>query len=323
MKASSNLLELYPNRVTEPVNEYGSRYEIAKCNCDCWFCPDCCFSMGMKLRKRLIPIVETFQGLFMVSFTIDPLLFPDPQTAYFYTMDKRCISVTTQDLHRGNYLITRRYFYVVEWQRQTEQAHFHVLYDASYIPFNALLQSWSKHRPASAGEIIENRPAFGTVIFSAPKFSSPLHAARYATKYLIKTPEYGYPEWVLNTGKDRRIRRYSTSKGFWNTPPKTRPVSKSIRKNKRLTYADRISKCGDSIHLFETVESLDKNTGEINSKSAWIGTLNASSSETIEQLFDPGNPKRNRRSLMAESPQEAITIINNAAGRNIDFIRHR
>jgi len=323
MNESTNLLELYPNSVTKPVNEHGASYEIAKCKCDCWFCPECCLSMGLKLRKRLIPILETFDGLFMVSLTIDPLLFPDPKTAYFYTMDKRCISVTTQDLYRANYLITRRYFYVVEWQEHTEQAHFHILYDSRYIPIQAIYYSWSKHRPATAGEIIENRPAFGTVFFSVPKFASPTHAALYATKYLIKTPDYGYPQWLLDTGKDRRIRRYSTSRGFWNEPSKMRSESKNTRKNKQLTYSDRISKCGDSIHLFGIEDCIDKKTGEINPKPVWIGTLKASCSETIEKLSDPGNQKRTRRSLMAESPKEALAILNNVTGRNIEFIRHR
>ncbi len=318
-----NLLEQFHYTVTKPVNEHGARYEIAKCKCDCWFCSECCVSKGYKLRARLIPRLETFNGLLMVSLTIDPLLFPDPKTAYLYTMEKRCISVTTQDLHRGNYLITRRYFYVVEWQKQTEQAHFHILFDSSYIPFEALLKSWSKHRPETAGSIIRNRPAFGTVNFSAPKFANPLHAARYATKYLIKVPENGFPEWILEMGKDKRIRRYSTSRGFWNEPQKIRSEPKTTRKNRRLTYTDRISKCGDSIHLFEMENCIDKKTGEINPKPVWIGTLNATCSETIEQLFDPGNPDRKRRSLMAQSQKKVLETLKNITGRDIEWIRHR
>ena len=168
--AGSNLFKYLHNTVTNKPNEFGARFEVAKCNCRCWFCPDCCEFMGYNLRGRLIPVLETFEGLIMVTLTIDPLLFPDPRTAYLYTMDKRCISVTTQDLDRWGHLFSRRYFYVVEWQKNTLQAHFHILYDSNFILWDDILKSWSKHRPKDAGPIQGNRPAFGTVLFSAPKF---------------------------------------------------------------------------------------------------------------------------------------------------------
>ena len=53
---------------------------------------------------------------------------------------------------------------------------------------------------------------------SAPKFSSKAHAANYATKYLIKAPEEGWPEWVM--WFDGQIHRYSTSRGFFQDGPK-------------------------------------------------------------------------------------------------------
>lgn len=233
---SSYLLEYFHNTVTPPGNEHGARYEVAKCGCRVWFCEDCCIQQGMKLRERLIPVLETFEGLIMVSLTVDPELFPDPKTAYYYTMDNRCISVTTQDLYRWNHLNTRRYFYVVEWQKNTEQAHYHILYDSTYIPFTSLLASWSKHRPDEAGPVIGKRPAFGTVTFSVSKFASPLHAARYATKYLIKVPEYGFPGWVLEMGKERRIRRYSTSRGFWGTKSTRRDKEPTTTRKKQQTH---------------------------------------------------------------------------------------
>ncbi len=35
----------------------------------------------------------------------------------------------------------------------------------------------------------------------------------YASKYLTKYPENGFPDWVMDA--TYRIRRYSTSRGFW------------------------------------------------------------------------------------------------------------
>ena len=278
---------------------------------------------GLKLRERLIPVLATFKGLIMLSLTVDPELFPDPKTAYLYTMDKRCLSVLAQDLHRQNHLCTRRYFYVVEWQQNTEQAHYHVLYDAVFIPWDDALRAWDKNRPQEAGPIIGNRPAYGTVTFSAPKFANPLHAARYATKYLTKVPEYGFPAWVLDMGADRRIRRYSANRGFWGTPSKPKTEPKTTRKNSRKSYTEKIARCGDSVNLFENVELINPITGEITKHKLWIGQLDAPAKDVLDNLFDPGNPERNRRSLMASSLQQAKRIIDTVTKRENDFLRFR
>jgi len=131
---TTNLLEHSHDTVTKVGNEHGAKYELAKCRCDCWFCPDCSKIKGYNLRAKLIPILQSFKGLLLVTFTIDPSLFSNPESTFLYVMDNRCISVTTQDLYRWGHLHSRRYFYVLEWQKDTKQVHFHVLYDASYIP---------------------------------------------------------------------------------------------------------------------------------------------------------------------------------------------
>ena len=280
---------------------------------------------GYKLRGRLIPVLETFDGLIMASLTVDPELFADPMTAYLYMMDKRCISVTTRELNRWGHLTTPRYFYVVEWQKRTEQAHFHILYDSKFIPWDSLLASWSKHRPKDAGEVKGNRPAFGTAMLSKSNFEGgSVHAARYATKYLIKTPEHGFPAWVLEMGTNRRIRRFSTSRGFWGTKSKRQESDpESTRKKTQRTYAEKIAKCGDSVNLFEIAEMVDRDTGEIMHNRTWIGQINADASTVMDNLFDPGNPDRMRRSLLARNQKEALKIIRNSSDKHVDFIRHR
>ena len=320
----SYLLEYVTNSVTLPTNEDGARFEVSKCRCDCWFCPECCEVMGFTLRKRLIPLLKTFKGLMMVTLTIDPKLFPDPHSAFLYAMDRRCISRTTQDLDRWGYLHTRRYFYVLEWQKKTEMVHFHILYDASYIPFDKLLESWDKHRPKEAGPVEDNRPAFGTVLFSAPKFADHVHAARYATKYLIKSPDHGYPAWVMGMGSERRIRRYSTSRGFWNTPSKSnKGPPLHTRKRKLKTYAERIGKCGDSLHVFEITETINKDTGEIKNDRLWLGQIKANADIAIDGLFDPGNEKRRRRSLLAENSGQVQEIIEIVTKKEAPWIARR
>lgn len=317
-----NLLEQFHNTVTKPENEHGVRYEIAKCGCRSWFCPECCSMMGYNLRARLIPLVSDFKGLMMVTFTVDPTLFADPRTAYLYTMDNRCISVTSQDLDRANFLFTRSYFYVVEWQKTTEQAHYHVLYDSKYIAWSVLLESWSKHRPSGAGPILGERPAFGTVHFDAPEFAGPVHAARYATKYLTKYPKHGFPNWVLDMGKERRIRRYGVSHGFWGTTSRRSRPSERKRVNSRKTYRERTATCGDSINVFEMNEFLDRETGEILTKPVWMGQMDVDAS-VIDSLYDPGNPKRRRRSLLAVSSRQIKQIVEAASGQKAQWKRRR
>lgn len=322
---TTNLLEYFHNSVTRLTNEHGSYYEVAKHNCNCLFCPDCSKARGYELRKRLIPILETFKDMLLVTFTIDPKLFSNPKEAFLYVMDKRCISVTTQDLRRWGYLHSNRYFYVIEWQKDTEQVHFHILFDASYIPWEALLRSWSKHRPKDAGPVIDNRPAFGTAHISKSKFKGGfLHAARYVTKYLTKMPLKNFPQWVMNMGKNRRIRRYSTSKGFWNNPPK--PVAKSTGKTReviKLTYAQRISKCGQSVNLFAIETLLNPDTGELTPKRFWVGQLDIDAKSILDALFDPGDERRQRRSLLANSLPQAIHIINKAVKKEVQWLRMR
>lgn len=123
---------------------------------------------------------------------------------------------------------------------------------------------------------------------------------------------------------DRRIRRFSTSRGFWNTPHKP-PHENAVSPQKRQShsYIDRIASCGKSVNLFEVDESLDLETGEITATRRWVGQLNAEASVVMDNLFDPGNPDRPRRSLLAHSPGQAKQIIEAAAGREVDWIKSK
>lgn len=312
------LLETKAYSVTSTASDAG--FEVAKHRCRCWFCPDCCRILGLDLRKRLEPILETFNGLLMVTFTVDPSLFIDAAEAYFYMRDRRCIARTIQDLDRAGYLHSRRYFYVVEWQKHTEQAHFHVLLDASYIPWQFLLDSWSKHRPETAGPVVPGRPAFGTVLVSKPRFSGgAAHAARYVTKYLTKTPEHGFPIWVLRMGMHTRIRRYSTSREFWGK--KTLPSGHGKPRDiKRRSYRQRLEQCGSSVDLYEFREAVDRGTGEIETRRRWIGELAVPARELFDRLHNSRDVRRFRRSLIAATSRAAVQSIEQAVGYNVRWI---
>lgn len=317
----SCLLEHVGNTVTHPVNEYGDHFEAAKKRCKCWFCPECCEVMGYNLRKRLFPILASFSYLLLVTLTVDPSLFTDPKSAYLYIMQRRCIARTIQDLFRWGHLRSRRYFCVIEWHKKTGYIHLHVLLDSSYIPIADLERSWGKHRPAGAGPHIAGRPLFGYVYISKREFEGgPAHAARYVTKYLTKTPEHGFPDWVLQM-KGKRIRRYSASRGFWGTTTKRQPESSVEHERQEHTYAERVQACGSSVNVFEIRESVDRGTGEIRITRTWAGELQVDANEVFKRLFDPGEPRRSCRTLLALSLPHVQKIISIAAGHDAAWIR--
>ncbi len=208
-------LEIIRNIVDGTLNRFGTEYYIQACGCKCWFCPDCCLGLGLKLRDRLVEILESFQALQMWTFTIDPLLFELPELAFGHVRKKRSLSELVRALKKEKYLISKRYFYVLEWQKKTEMPHWHLLLETKHLPFEFACMVWNRNRPKELGPPEGERPGFGSVRFSAPVFSNNEHAANYATKYLIKHPDYGYPDWVLDL--KGRIHRYGTSRGFWQT----------------------------------------------------------------------------------------------------------
>jgi hypothetical protein len=277
--------------------------------------------MGLKLRQRLNPILATFESLMLVTLTVDPTLFATPKDAYFYIRERRCIARTIQDLWRRGVLHSRRYFYVVEWQKNTEQAHFHILLDASFVPWSFLLASWDKHRPQTAGPVAGGRPAFGTVLISVPKFGGgSAHAANYVTKYLTKIPEHGFPAWVLDLGAETRVRRYSASRGFWGeeSEPGTGETEREVHP---VTYRKRIGGCGDSVDLFEVREKCDHETGEIVATRAWIGEIVADSVRVLAALDDGEPPGRSRRSIQAATFRAAVEQVAAASGRPVEWRR--
>ncbi len=294
-------------------------FEIVKHRCRCWFCPDCCESMGRRLREKLEPILSTFTAIMMVSFTIDPSLFPSPRAAYFYLRERRCLSRTIQDMRRRGYLHSKRYFYVLEWQKRTEQTHLHVLLDASFVPWATLLDSWSKHRPTTAGPVVGNRPAFGTVIISPPFAGGPQHAARYVTKYLTKVPEHGFPQWVLDLGADTRVRRYNASRGFWGEP--SEPAERDATyKPEHVTYRQRIGKCGRSVDVFESRVSCENATGELRVTPHWVGELDVSFADLREKLTDRRR-RRFRRGFSVATVADVVAAVETAAGRPVQWKR--
>jgi hypothetical protein len=212
----------------------------------------------------------------MLTLTIDPLLFESPEAAYHHARERRAIGRLMRDLKRGGHLHSPRYFAVVEWQKDTEMVHFHVLIDATKVPKTAIDKAWSKNRPTSAGPKAPNRPAFGMTRFSKREFKGGAeHAARYATKYLLKVPSHGWPRWVLEAGRNFRIPRYQPSKGLWGGGAKPAEPARvferpSIRERPGRTYTERIAECGTAVNVFARVSGMSPDSGERIDRRYWL-----------------------------------------------------
>ncbi len=44
------------------------------------------------MRRRLIPVLQGFKALMMLTLTIDPKLFASPSEAYRYVRRRRCVA---------------------------------------------------------------------------------------------------------------------------------------------------------------------------------------------------------------------------------------
>lgn len=199
--------------------ESGRRVEIHACRCKSRFCRQCGPMLGDLLRKRVLPVMEGFRRVQMWTFTIDPKLFQSPEEAYRYIRKTRALSRTINKMKQQGYLHSGRWFCVLEFQ-ENGSPHWHVLLDASHIPFWEVCKMWNSFRPPWAGPVEpplpgeKARPGLGSVVFTADRgVLSYEQSVNYVCKYLTKQSRKGFPDWVLDY--KGRMRLFETSRGFW------------------------------------------------------------------------------------------------------------
>lgn len=299
----SNSLEQERNIVPpDDINaSMAGLYEVSRCGCGSWFCGCCSENKGYALRRRLVPAIDGWEAMQVWTLTVDPLLFATPRDALIHVRDTRALARLVDRLHRCGALSSRRWFWVIEWHK-SGWPHWHLLVEADFIPYAAVMREWDKFRPADAGPVEPNRPAFGFVWLSKKAFASPLHAARYATKYLVKMPEAGFPEWVL-AEREIQIRRYGSSRGLWGTPPRevASPDPDRTRESLGLTYGEKVASCGEAVNMFKVLPVCPM-TGEAD-RRIWLGTLNVPA-RYLNRIDDGDDPRRRRRRLACRSWDE-------------------
>lgn len=302
------------------VEEVRETLVAVPCRCACRYCDTCCVGMGLRLREQVLKVLRTFKGLQMWTLTLDPTLFDSPAQALDYVRRNALIGRWVRDLKAKGVLHSGRYFAVIEYQKNG-MPHWHILLDTTFVPFWLATSIWNRFRPADLPPPTGERPGLGSLRFSRSKqrFNSPEHAANYACKYVIKHPEQGYPDWLLDL---KNVQRYSVSKGFWNRPPKPRPATEvhyttamqshdatcfcpvcrgdapdipypaEVRgKRKSRTIREQLSQCRKTCVLL-TVRTVTKTDGTIQQEHRYERTIPVSFADMLEQFELPDTIKR-------------------------------
>lgn len=223
--------------------EIVENYVCKAIGCRSRFCKRCAVSLGIKLKERLMRQLATFGELAMLSLTVEPCLFASPREALLYVNKKRAIAKMIERLYNRGELASKRFFVVLEWQKETEMPHWHVLVESDFVTHEKLTEEWGKFRPREMRGVQTKQTGLGFAHVSVKEFAGPGHAASYVGKYLTKVPENGYPQWVID--EKTRIRRYSTSHGFWegedeNSPEGTEENERNgIEENQKFENFDR------------------------------------------------------------------------------------
>jgi len=277
--------------VPDGVVDVADRWELAKVRCKSWFCPECAKWQGLRLRRRLLEIVKGWSDVRMISVTVDQTLFPNAQAAYEWVREHRGISVLIQGLKRRG-LITGKYLAVLEFQNLEKGGwpHWHILVEAGFIDVYQVSELWGKLRPKGI-ERVGKRPMFGTCHIR--RFDGKEHGVNYATKYLIKEPKDGWPDWVLCF--EGRVARYSCSRGLWGVGhSKPRPEVDYVgvphaatcfcescragidsatgkQRRKARTVEERVQRCGVGSLLFRVRVGFDADGEPVRTEREYLG----------------------------------------------------
>ena len=154
------------------------------------------------------------------------------------------------------------WMWVLEFQTKTGEGwpHWHVLIDLESCPGGKLNldRAWA---------IWRDRWGIGGLQLSPPgKLSSAEHAINYATKYLTKQPEGGYPVWVLKSKSKIRFvqgcRELGPLVGDESAEDEAREDEEAEGESREMrTLLERMSECGLSSRVW--VECVDRSTGEL------------------------------------------------------------
>jgi hypothetical protein len=159
------------------------------------------------VREKLLGLLGYFPEPALFTLTVDRSNFSGPEHAHQVISGGQYVRRLLGELG------VKSWVWVLEFQQATGDGwpHWHILIDRTALPdrgrirhFLDLKKAWATWR---------DRWHLGGLDF-APKreTQTAAHAVNYITKYLMKNPPAGYPNWVLERGK--RLRFVQGSKGL-------------------------------------------------------------------------------------------------------------
>lgn len=230
-----------------PCKVVKTDFAVVGCSCRSRFCKRCGISRGLDLRHRVVnwSVAMDWRNPQMWTFSIDPELFDSPEAAYLHVRESRVFSLLMRELRRQGHVDSPEYFVVLEFQKNG-WPHWHLLLDGAFVPWSRVVQLWNRHVPEGR---VASRCGLGSVFYTKKgKFKSAENAVNYVTKYVIKNPQEGWPDWLLDSRHN--VPRYSASRGFFldgrpanEKDPDNESASADLSVSERPTIRQRVAAC--------------------------------------------------------------------------------
>ncbi len=249
-------------------------YKAIPVCCKSWLCKDCRKQKGHALRERLIKQAEKIKVPRLYTITANRAWHDSPKAFYKYVMNEKFIArLLTKEMG------IRRWVWIMEAQEKSGDGwpHWHILLDIGDLPamwFNKATQKAQEEPPANkdgwvyiphyfdlnkARRLLSKWEVGKQCVLSKRHrdLKNPEHAICYMTKYLIKSPRRGFPQWILKTP---RVKFYALSREFnrksesVETKEEKKPSLKR-KNNKARKPVERVAECRKKV-LFSIFDSV-------------------------------------------------------------------
>ena len=253
-----------------PTKQIDYRMVFMHCRCKSRMCIGCGPRMGFVLRMRLLAVADNFRKPALLTLTVDRENFGSCQAAHDFISSMGRIGLLMKRLG------VKLWVWVLEFQQKSGDGwpHWHILVDLADCPGGKLdlKRAWSFWR--------DKWGIGGVDLQIKRRFRKPRHAINYITKYLIKSPKYGYPRWVLESVKAIRLVAACRKLGplvsdGWSKPRSESDGERKSRGRRRL-LVDRLAECGQKTAAMR--QDIDADNERVD--TSFVGSVSAS----VEQL---------------------------------------
>jgi hypothetical protein len=257
------------------------RSQVASpCRCGVRTCNDCGRFLGWYARQALLGVADVFKRPKVLTLTVDRSRFAGPREAHSRISGGKYV----RRLMRA--LGITRWVWVLEFQMKTGDGwsggrvelgspHWHLLIDVGDLPARGKVPNYLDL--PKAWKLWRDKWGLGGLdLAEKGKDMTPAHAINYLTKYLIKQPEGGYPEWVLKTHSIRFLQgcrelpplvaRFNKSRAPKDPDEPTRPTTA------RRPLVVRMSECAEQTRVFVV---------DPDARSIYAGNLPASPAQLL------------------------------------------